>query len=295
MATVLFAMAARRHLDRKPRQAAHLLREAVARLPELGGDAEYAIKGTGVRLPIPENTAWARAYAALSREVRWGDDETFEWIIETALKFDPKYAEPYFLRAKRITGGPVPPQVLDRAVKDLDKAIQLDSNDARFFELRASLRSRPYYPFLDQAIADYTRALEIEPRNEQFLMDRAEVLIRRKRPAAAIHDFTRVIERWNPPGSVSAFSWGPIGNVHRALSGRASCLQELKKFRDAVEDWTRLIDGGGSSSNGPEYLEQRAECFRQLGQARKAAADSKRAKELKTRRDERRANRTHRS
>jgi tetratricopeptide (TPR) repeat protein len=248
-------------------EAAYLLREAIARLPELQGQTSYRVQGTDVELPIPENNAWARACLALTAEHMW-NAELESRAIERAIAFDPSLSGAYFFRAKMRTRGPVPAAELDLAVADLDRAISLDANNPDYFGLRADLRARPYYPFLDQAIRDYSRAHELDPFNRQWLMKRAAILSASGKAEDAICDYSQVVQLAD---SVNVFCY-----VIDAVIGRAKCLQNIGRLSEACNDWSLLI----KFDEAPEYFRGRAACLRDLGDDDHAADDEKTAERL---------------
>lgn len=247
-------------------EAAHLLREAIARLPELQSQTSYRVEGTDVDLPIPENNAWARACLALTAEHMW-NTEMESRAIERAIEFDPSLPDTYFLRAKMRTRGPVPASDLDVAVADLDLAISLDGSSPDYFGLRANLRARPYYPFLDQAIRDYSRAHELDPFNRQWLMERAAILSVSGETEAAISDYSQVFQLAD-----SVVSW----YISDALIERAKCLQTIGRLSEACKDWDRLIE----YREAAKYFRGRATCLRALGYDDRATDDEKRAEQL---------------
>ena len=266
IAAAIFALAAEYHKRKQLPQAASLLREAIARLPELQFVPRYEVSGTDVKLPIPENQAWARAYLALTEESFWSYERTTK-AIKKSLWFDSSLLEAYYLRAKIGTGGPVEAEALDSAVKDLDRAISLDDGHPEYFAFRAELRARPYYPFWQQALADYTRAHELDPFNQRWLMRRANVQEHLGNYLAAINDYSRVFALRH-----SVVSW----YVRDAIRGRAKCLQQVGRFQQAIRDWNRLI----SYEESAEYFNNRAACLRKLGHKKRATKDEQTAKKL---------------
>jgi tetratricopeptide (TPR) repeat protein len=273
IAAAIFAHAAEYHARKQLPQAASLLREAIARLPELQGALAHQVKGTNVKLPIPEGNAWARAYLALTGQGFWLNEERSTKAINRALGFDSKLPEAYFLRAKLRAGGPVPAEMLDSAAKDLNRAISLDGSNPEFFALRAELRARPYYPFWQKALADYTRAHELDPFNQRWLMRRAEVQEQLGDYEAAITDYSLVFELRH-----SVVTW----YVRDAIRGRARCLYQIGRIQQAVQDWNRLI----KYEKYAEYFHNRAACFRKLGNKKRAAKDEQIGHKLEKRDDE---------
>jgi tetratricopeptide (TPR) repeat protein len=266
IASAIFALASEYHARKQLPEAASLLREAVARLPELRGASAGRVKGTDVELPIPENRACAMAYLAVAERRFWEEERT-EKAIKYALRFDAGLADAYYFRAKIRSALTNQPRVLNPAVKDLDRAISLDGGRPEYFALRAELRTRPRYPFWEQALADYTRAHELDPFNQQWLMRRAEVRQQLEDHAGAIDDYSAVFRLHH-----SVVSW----EVRDALRGRAKCLQKIGRVRQAVRDWDRLI----KYSEHAEDFHNRAACYRVLGNRKRAEADEQAARKL---------------
>jgi tetratricopeptide (TPR) repeat protein len=219
------------------------------------------VRGTNIILPIPEKQAWARANLAVAGACLYGDD-TSERLINKALKLDPRQPEAYFLRAKLNGSGPVRAEALDAAVKDLDQAIALDGRDPKYFALRANLRSRPYHPFWEQALSDYTRAHELDPFNQCWLMKRAGVYEQLGNDEGAINDYSIVFDLQH-----SIVTW----RARDAIQARARCFQRIGEFRKAIQDWNRLI----KFEKWSEYFQNRALCFRKLGDNIRAEKDDR--------------------
>lgn len=274
LAAVIFAFAATYHERGELIPAAHLLREAIARLPELQNPNCYRVEGTDVDLPVPEHKAWARAHLALAEEhrldenLKQADIETVTQLdIDRALQLDPDLADAYYLHAQRLSGGPVPAADLDAAVAVVNCAIALDMNRPNYFALRGSIHERPFHPFWEEAIRDYSHAIALDPINQCWLMRRGDIFARIGDHAAAIEDYSRVFELRE-----SKVSW----YVRQALIGRADSLQALGNYRAALEDWNRLIAYEKSS----RYYLARATCFRNVGDERAATEDEKTAQQL---------------
>jgi len=265
IAAAIFVLAMEYYDRNQLRQAASLLREAIACLPELQGTPAHRVEGTNVRLPIPENQAWARAYLAVAGSGDW-DEATTRRALTTALRLDPTLPDAYFLKAKLRAGGPEPARILDSAAKDLDRAIALDGGNPEYFALRAGLR--PYHPFWEQALADYTRAHELDPFNQRWLQERAEVHEQLRDYEAAIRDYSRIFELRH---SV------PDEDTQDTIRGRAKCLRKVGRIQEAIQDWNRLI----KYEKNAEYFRQRAACFRRLGNKERAAKDEQTAQKIK--------------
>jgi tetratricopeptide (TPR) repeat protein len=262
IASATFACAAEYHRQSQVRQAAHLLRQAIACLSELQGPPAHRIQGTGIRLPIPENEAWARAYLG-SAEMGYSYDQDREKLraIRTALRFDPQLPDVYYaLSQTRETS--------EAQVKDLDRAIALDASRPEFFASRGEKHLYADSEHWAQSVSDYTRAHELDPFNQRWLMRRAEGHEKLENYEAAIEDYSDVFELHH-----SVMSW----YVRDALRGRAKCLQKVGRFRQALQEWNRLI----AYEKYAEYFRNRALCHSKLGNTQRAENDKETARRLK--------------
>ncbi|HUC02473.1 MAG TPA: tetratricopeptide repeat protein, partial [Methyloceanibacter sp.] len=88
--------------------------------------------------------------------------------------------------AFRIRGG------LQRALADLNRAIELDSSLAPIYANRGLVYMYMGEP--DPALADLNRALELDPNNPVFYLNRGAVYQRLKDKDRALADYDRAIE-----------------------------------------------------------------------------------------------------
>lgn len=268
MSSAIFAESVAYREAGKHVEAAHLLREAIARLPELATDASYEVEGTDVHLPLPINHGWARAYAATVDSLGWGHDESKPELLAKAQKFDADYAEIYYLRAKHGIGEAGESLDAHQQIAQLDRAIEFAPNEPYYFGARAK-----EYRYLEggdrkQAIRDYSRAHDLEPTNQDWLKERAELYVEEGNPAAAIDDLTKLFSLWN-----NHTNW----MITKPMVQRAECYMQLKDYQSAIEDWTRWINHYQKVDHIREYLLRRAECYRAMNNERDAIADERRA------------------
>ncbi len=80
----------------------------------------------------------------------------------------------------------------DLALKDLDRAIQLDSISERAYEMRGRIYA--HQAKYKEAIADFTKSLEIDPRFRMAFYSRARSHQFSGKPALAIQDFQEAIK-----------------------------------------------------------------------------------------------------
>lgn len=83
-----------------------------------------------------------------------------------------------------------------------------------------------------------------------------------------------------PTGAVAEFSRAIVKNAANlsAIEGRARAYTVLKRYEDAVHDWTLLIS---ARPGGEDYFRERAMAYLEMGRTREAFADYDRAIELK--------------
>jgi tetratricopeptide (TPR) repeat protein len=107
---------------------------------------------------------------------------------------------------------------LNRALADLNRAVELDAEQAPIYANRGlvyQLRDEP-----ENAVADFNRALELDPNNAVFLLNRGTVYLSMKDKDHALADYDRAIEL-NPSHAAGYNSRGSLylseGDIDRAL------------------------------------------------------------------------------
>ncbi len=126
----------------------------------------------------------------------------------------------------------------DRALADLDKALELNPRSARALIVRASIyRVRSQ---LDRAIADYSAALSETPNSPEALLGRADAYKMKKRLDLAIEDYTKLIQQRTELGD--------------AYKGRAKAYREKGDLDNAGLDFSEAIKLAPRSS--PLYVDR---------------------------------------
>jgi tetratricopeptide (TPR) repeat protein len=112
------------------------------------------------------------------------------------------------------------------AIDDCTRAIELDSNQAKYFRSRAEVYN--WDEKFDLAEKDYSRAIELEPSAKENWLARANFLSSRGRWSEAIQDF----ERWLKFSPKDGFGLNMAGATY-FRSGNISRSKEL--FQTAIE------------------------------------------------------------
>ncbi|GEM_PF-3455468 len=154
---------------------------------------------------------------------------------------------------------------LSEAIPYFNRAIQLNPNDARAYEMRAST----YAEMSDyrKALEDYTKLIELEPRNAGHYNQRAMVYLQLKEYGPAVDDLSRVIE---------------LSRDSMAFYTRGWTYGLLGQHEKAIDDYTRFIsDSTDDASRADGYYNRGNEYF-ELKQTDKAMADFNQAARLDT-------------
>ena len=148
----------------------------------------------------------------------------------------------------------------DRALTDMERAIELDPEDAENFFIRAVMY-REMGRFTE-ALADHARAIELVPGEAEVFTQRAVTYRDMERYAEALADHDRAIEL------------GPDGF---AIGQRAITYRCMGRFEDALADHDRAIELGPDEYTN---FRDRAVTYRCMGRFEDALADHDRAIEL---------------
>ncbi len=177
--------------------------------------------------------------------------------LDRAIELNPKDARAYFIRADKYR------ELGDyrQAIQDLDRAIALDPKYALAYILRGLVFSmlRDYR----QAIKDYDRAIELDPKSETAYGMRGSVYGQKGQADRAIQDFNKAIEL--SPNNALAYRSRGIAYSQRGQADRA-----IQDFNKAIE-----LD----PKNGMVYA-VRACAYSQKGQADRVIQDCNKAIEL---------------
>lgn len=151
-----------------------------------------------------------------------------------------------------------------KAIADLSKAISLEPGIASYYFGRAAAYDgKKEY---DKAIADLSKAIDIDPGNGGYYLNRGNVYSEMSSWDKAIADFSTAIGL--EPGAV----YGYVNRVH--------AYEKKGMYGKAVEDYTSII--AIDPENSDMYYFDRAAAYEELGEDEKAAADIKKAEELRS-------------
>jgi Tfp pilus assembly protein PilF len=191
------------------------------------------------------------------------DDKTEEAIAAfgEAIKLHPTYAEAYYQRGwSHYINDDTP-----AALRDIHEAIRIEPKNPRFYSFRATLYVATER--LAEAVAELTTAIQLDPKDSDFHYERANVRLKQKEPIKALADFDKAIAL-EPKRPVLYYA-------------RADALIITGKHEAAVKD---LTEGIRLLPKWPGAYEMRAKAYRALKKPDLAAADEKKAAELKAQR-----------
>ncbi len=152
-------------------------------------------------------------------------------------------------------------QDYDGAIAIYNRAIELDPNNADFFNQRG--RSYHQKQDYDRAIEDFNRSLDLDPNNANFLGVRGNSLRQKGDYGRAIEDFNRAIEL--DPNNASHFRQ------------RGLCYYLKMDDADAISDYNRAIELDPNNAN---YLCNRGIFYNHTGDYGRAIEDFNHAIEL---------------
>lgn len=262
------------------------------------GEFDNAIGSFGLSLsldPSSKETYFARGMAYISRFKTDGSPESLSKALgdlSKAIELDPEYLSAYSNRglvysareeygpaiedlSKAIAISPrsgsgysyrgivyVQKREYQKAIADFSKAISLEPGVASSYSGRAAAyEGKKEY---GKAIADYSKAIDIDPGNGGYYLNRGNVYCEMSRWDKAIADFSTTIGL--EPGAV----YGYVNRIY--------VYEKKGLYGKAVEDYTSIISMDPGNSN--MYFD-RAAAYTELGEDEKAAADIKKAEELR--------------
>lgn len=120
------------------------------------------------------------------------------------------------------------------ALKDFNKAIELDPNNAEAYLKRTSVKSGLMFDDTD-ILKDCNKALELEPNNPKALVNRGIIKVNLKKEEEAIDDFNKALELLN-----EAIRLDP--NNAEFYSDRARAKIGLKQIDEGLEDLNKAIE-----------------------------------------------------
>lgn len=264
----------------------------------LGFAAAVAI-ATGAYLTAPSRIYAETPVQTGTRYFDQGEYQKAFAAYEKAIKQNPKEAEAYFGLARiRFMA-----EQDDLALSDANRAIELYPDFAAGYELRAWIKHtlKDY----DGAIADIDTAIALQPNDSTLYISRGEIYREQgdnsqgfedlskgmKDPRAnekinEISRYERTLLYGNKEDNTKAIARyteilaiNPDANQTRRK--RASVYAEQEKYEAAIMDYTKLIE---LNPNEPDYYEQRAWCFYNLGRNEEEDADIQKARKIRTER-----------
>ncbi len=177
--------------------------------------------------------------------------------LNKAIELDPNNSQFYLDRVNRYLSL----MSYEKAIDDCNKAIELDPNNAEFYLGRGIC-----YFFLksyDKAIDDLNKAIEFDPENSIYYVYRGECYLSLQSYDKAIEDFNKTIEL-NPENAAS-------------YSNRGECYLSLQSYDKAIEDFNKTIEL--NPENAASYS-NRGNCYLSLQSYDKAIEDFNKTIEL---------------
>ena len=222
------------------------------------------------------------------------DADNWEALEQAATQFIEDYpdrAEGYFFRGNAKGGL----KQYDEAIKDYDKAIELNSEVAVIYNNRGNAKNE-----LDQyieAIKDFDRAIELDPKHDLAYYNRGNTKDELELHEEAIKDYDKVIEL-DPNDAAAYYNRGiaksKLGQYTEAIKdydkaidldpddanayfNRGNSKRKLSLYEEAVRDYDKAIE---SKPNNAAALNNRGIAKNSLGQYEEAIKDFDEAIEL---------------
>ncbi len=214
---------------------------------------------------------------------------------EKAIENEPRNAMAYLGRARvRFLA-----EQDEMALADVDKAIELNSDSAPAYEPRSWLRcaSKDY----EGALADIDKAIAFQPEDTTLYISRGEIYREKGDSARGFADIEKGMKSPRAQAKINEISlYGRMliygdkedeakvlarfseileinPEAERARRNRASVYAEREKYELAIADYTKLIE---LDPDEPDYYEQMAYCYHDLGQSEEEARDNDSARAL---------------
>ena len=206
-------------------------------------DQKSAIEDFSRAIKTDRRNHLARYYRAQAR-VKCGHYDRAQRDLQKAIRIDSLQPAYHHLLAKIYLQNDRPEQV----VLSLDRSILLDSTDVSAFQLRGDVQVKRKNYF--SAVSDYTRALELDPAMTELLVLRAQTLVKADRPREAIEDFEMALTR-DP-------------QLPKAYSGRALALASVGAHEYATIWLTKAFHRFNKPRDLAELLFARGKIFYQM-------------------------------
>ena len=130
----------------------------------------------------------------------------------------------------------------DKGFASIDKAIALDPDNVRIYNLRGEIYER--LELYEKAILDFEKAIELDPTEPAYRLQKARVVAVMGDVEGALVLATETIEIFP--------------NYYRAYANRAIFYNELKRFDEALQDSDKAIELLNSAIIGLQRLTQRS-------------------------------------
>lgn len=165
-------------------------------------------------------------------------------------------------------------KLFGQAIKDFNRAIQLEPNEAQNYVYRAQCNRSTDK---NLAISDFNKAVELAPKNSYVYVARGNFYEQDLKDFSnALADYTRAIELERRENELALYYYN-----------RGGIYQKINDYSRAIDDYTRGITIiNNSGQNNPllawVYM-KRGECYKNLGNNGQYQADLKKFEELQRR------------
>lgn len=208
----------------------------------------------------------------LQKDIPIAEDKRRQSIndLDKAIRLNNNYASAFsnrgfvYLNAK----------LFGQAIKDFNRAIQLEPNEAQNYVYRAQC-NRPTDKNL--AISDFNNAVELAPKNSYVYVARGNFYEQDLKDFSnALADYTRAIELERRENELALYYYN-----------RGGIYQKINDYGRAIDDYTRGITIINDSQQKNPLLAwiymKRGECYKNLGNNGQYQADLKKFEELQRR------------
>jgi len=146
-------------------------------------------------------------------------------------------------------------------VKDFDKAIRMNANDARYYNNRGfAFNAMHEY---DRAVEDFNKAIKIDAKNAMYYNNRGVAFLRKKEYDKALEDFDKTLK-------LNSTFASAYHNRGMAYSGKG-------RHDKSVEEFSKVIE---MNPDSPVLYKDRGTAYRKLGEFELALKDFQKAVDL---------------
>ena len=208
----------------------------------------------------------------LQKDIPIAEDNRRQSIndLDKAIRLNNNYASAFsnrgfvYLNAK----------LFGQAVKDFNRAIQLEPNTAKNYIYRAQCNRSTDK---NLAISDFNKAVELAPKNSYVYVARGNFYDQDLKDfSSALADYTRAIELERRENELALYYYN-----------RGGIYQKINDYSRAIDDYTRGIKIINDSQQKNPLLAwiymKRGECYKNLGNNGQYQADLKKFEELQRR------------